>query len=356
MTSDTRRRSGSVRTPRRPDTRLVRRTWLWAFADTWVEMPWSVRLLRAFLGGTFLFAGIQKFLDPNFLRPGGADYIGTQLTGFANGTPAAPLMRALARVPLLSGIGVAVVEIAIGLGTLLGIAMLAASLAGLVVNVTLWLSATWHTHPYFLGSDSIYAVAWLALALAIVEIERDRAGHVAGPIERIDGMTRREFARGGLVAGMAVMLGIVSKALASPAGSSSLGSLGARTEPSGTGSSAAPPASPTAPVSPTTQGQVLTTIDRLPIGGATAFDDPQVGPAALIRLSSDQVVAYGRVCTHAGCLVGYDQAARLLVCPCHGAEFDPAHDAEPVAGPAPTALPAIDVVVDPGTGEVIIPS
>ena len=96
-------------------------------------------------------------------------------------------------------------------------------------------------------------------------------------------------------------------------------------------------------------------IDRLPIGGAAAFDDPQVGPAALIRLSSDQVVAYGRTCTHAGCLVGYDQTARLLVCPCHGAEFDPAQEAEPVAGPAPTALPSIDVVVDSTTGDVILP-
>ena len=54
------------------------------------EMPWSIRILRAFLGVTFVFAGVQKFLDPNFLRPGGGDYIGTQLDGFATGTPAAP--------------------------------------------------------------------------------------------------------------------------------------------------------------------------------------------------------------------------------------------------------------------------
>jgi thiosulfate dehydrogenase (quinone) large subunit len=317
-------------------------------------MPWSIGILRAFLGATFLFAGIQKFLDPNFLRPGGGDYIGTQLIGFAEGTPAAPLMRMLAQVPLLAGVGIAVLEIAIGLGTLLGVAMLAASLAGFAVNVTLWLSATWHTHPYFLGSDSIYAVAWLALLLAIVGIERDRIGHVAGPIERIDGVTRREFARGGLVAGVAVLLGIAAKAMAGPAAHSGLGGLAARTHPSDTGTP--PPSSPTAPASPATQGRVLTTLDRLPVGGAAAFNDPGVGPAALVRLSTDQVVAYGRTCTHAGCLVGYDQTARLLVCPCHGAEFDPAHHAEPVSGPAPTPLPSVDVVVDQATGDVILPS
>jgi thiosulfate dehydrogenase [quinone] large subunit len=76
----------------------------------------------------------------------------------------------------------------------------------------------------------------------------------------------------------------------------------------------------------------------------------------LLRPSTDQVVAFGRTCTHAGCIVGYDQGARLLVCPCHGAEFDPSNDAEPVAGPAPTALPSIKVVVDRGTGDVILPS
>jgi thiosulfate dehydrogenase [quinone] large subunit len=326
------------------------------FAEGWIEMPWAIRILRAFLGATFLFAGIQKLLDPNFLRPSGGDYIGTQLAGFANGTPAAPLMRVLAQVPLLAGIGIALLEIAIGLGTLLGVAMLAAAVAGLAVNLTLWLSATWHTHPYFLGSDSIYAVAWLSLAVAIVEIERERVGHVAGPIERIDGVSRREFARGGLLAGVAVLMGIAAKAVAAPPPSSGLTGLASpRTSEGSSPAATHPPSSPAAPT-PSTQGKVLTTLDRLPVGGAVGFTDPQVGPAALVRLSTDQVVAYGRTCTHAGCLVGYDMSARILVCPCHGAEFDPAHHAEPIAGPAPTPLPSIDVVVDQATGDVILPS
>jgi thiosulfate dehydrogenase [quinone] large subunit len=347
-----------ARAPHRPDTvrgpgrRAARpRT----FAEGWVEMPWAIRVLRAFLGVTFLFAGIQKFLDPNFLRPGGGDYIGTQLTGFASGTPAAPLMRVLAEMPMLAGVGIALLEIAIGLGTLLGVAMLAAAIGGFAVNVTLWLSATWHTHPYFLGSDSIYAVAWLALALAIVEIDREREGHVAGPIERIDGVSRREFTRGGLVAGTAVLLGIFAKAFAAPATSTGLGGLAGPTTRTPDGGASRPPSS-APPATPAAQGRVLTTLDRLPVGGAAGFTDPQVGPAALVRLSTDQVVAYGRTCTHAGCLVGYDQSARMLVCPCHGAEFDPARHAEPVAGPAPTPLPSIHVVVDQATGDVVLPN
>jgi thiosulfate dehydrogenase (quinone) large subunit len=321
----------------------------------WLEMPWAIRILRAFLGATFVFAGIQKFLDPNFLRAGGGDFVGTQLAGFANGTPAGPLMRLLDRAPVVAGVGIALLEIAIGLGTLLGVAMVAAAVAGFGVNLTLWLSATWHTHPYFLGSDSIYAIAWLVFVVALVEIERDRIGHVAGPIERVDGVTRREFARGGLVATIAVVVGIAAKAMAGPASTSGLGGLAAHGRPSKS-AAPSPASSSTAPASPAAQGRVLTTLDRLPVGGALGFTDPQVGPAALVRLSTDQVVAYGRTCTHAGCLVGYDQSARMLVCPCHGAEFDPARRAEPIAGPAPTPLPSIHVVVDQATGDVILPS
>jgi thiosulfate dehydrogenase (quinone) large subunit len=320
-------------------------------------MSWPARILRAFLGATFLFAGIQKFLDPNFLRPGGGDYIGTQLKGFADGTPAAPLMRILEHAPIVTGVVIATLEIMVGLATLLGIAMLAAALVGFAINLTLWLSATWHTHPYFLGSDSIYAIAWLAFAAAVLEQERSARGHIAGPIERIDGISRREFARGTVVAGVAVALGVVSKTFAGATSSSRLSALGRGSSGTSQGGAAHSSVSPKPSTSsPALSGRVLTTLDRLPVGGAIGFEDPQLGPAALLRLSNDEVVAYGRRCTHMGCLVGYDQSSEILVCPCHGAEFDPSNHAQPITGPAPRPLPSINVVVDKATGDVILPS
>src|SRR5205809_306129 len=69
-----------------------------------------------------------------------------------------------------------------------------------------------------------------------------------------------------------------------------------------------------------------------------------------------QLAAYSRACTHEGCLVGYDQSSQILVCPCHGAEFDPAHQAEAIAGPTRTPLEPIKVVVDRPTGDVILPA
>src|SRR3954462_6495964 len=79
--------------------------------------------LRAFLGGTFVYAGVQKLSDPGFLHRGAATYIGTQLHGFAQGTPGGFLLRTLALPHAeLAGIGVAITEIAVGLLVLVGLA------------------------------------------------------------------------------------------------------------------------------------------------------------------------------------------------------------------------------------------
>jgi thiosulfate dehydrogenase [quinone] large subunit len=96
-------------------------------------------------------------------------------------------------------------------------------------------------------------------------------------------------------------------------------------------------------------------LSELPVGEAMGFAGPGGVPAVLVRLAQHHVVAYSRICTHAGCEVGYDQSARLLVCPCHGAEFDPSRKAMPVAGPAPTALRRIRVQIDPASGTVVVP-
>ena len=134
-----------------------------------------LRLLRAFLGVTFLYAGAQKLADPGYLNPGAPDFIGTQLRNFAHGSPLGWLLRIVAVAPLATGLAVALGEIAIGLGTIVGVAPVAFAFAGLGVNLVLFFTATWHVHPYFLGSDSIYAVAWLAYAIGSVEIGRANA-------------------------------------------------------------------------------------------------------------------------------------------------------------------------------------
>ena len=123
--------------------------------------------LRLFLGGTFVYAGMQKLSDPGYLTPGASTYIGTQLRQFANGTPGGFILRALAIPhPGLAGVLAAVVELVVGVLTLAGWVTRLAALGGLAMNLLLFLTNSWTTYPYFLGSDIVFVFAWLPLVLA----------------------------------------------------------------------------------------------------------------------------------------------------------------------------------------------
>ena len=116
----------------------------------------------------------------------------------------------------------------------------------------------------------------------------------------------------------------------------------------------APTATRTGAARGPSSGTPVATLDSIPVGGAIAFSAPGRGPCVLLRPSQNSVEAYSRICTHAGCLVDYDQRQRILFCPCHGAEFDPSHGAQPIAGPAPSPLPSVPVAIDHRTGKVVV--
>ena len=123
--------------------------------------------LRLFLGVTFVYAGIQKLTDPGFLRPGAATYIGTQLHGFAAGTPGGFLLRTFA-IPHaeVAGVAVAITEILIGLLATAGCSPGSPRSAACASISLLFLTASWHTTPYFLGPDLVFFFAWLPFVLA----------------------------------------------------------------------------------------------------------------------------------------------------------------------------------------------
>ena len=67
----------------------------------------------------------------------------------------------------------------------------------------------------------------------------------------------------------------------------------------------------------------------------------------------DGIVAYSKLCTHAGCPVGlYADTYRQLLCPCHHSIFDVRRAAEPVEGPAARPLPQLPLGLD-GEGYLI---
>ncbi|HEY3833154.1 MAG TPA: Rieske 2Fe-2S domain-containing protein [Acidimicrobiia bacterium] len=59
------------------------------------------------------------------------------------------------------------------------------------------------------------------------------------------------------------------------------------------------------------------------------------------------LVAYSKVCTHAGCPVGlYEASTHQLLCPCHQSTFNVLDGAKPIFGPAAQRLPQLPLAVD----------
>ena len=125
-----------------------------------------------------------------------------------------------------------------------------------------------------------------------------------------------------------------------------------RTAPTTTTPSSSGPTTTTPGATPTTAvakppGTAIGPARDVPVGGAASFQDPASGdPALALQLTKGQFVAYDAICPHAGCTVGYSSAAKLIVCPCHGSEFDPANGAV-IAGPAPHGLGTIAIAEGP---------
>lgn len=122
--------------------------------------------LRLFLGVTFLYAGVDKLTDSAFLSGGGHGSL-AQLLDSARGSAAVPaLIDLAAHSPRDFGIAIAVGELAVGLGTLLGLWGRLAAAGGALISLTLWLTVSWSSHPYYYGNDLPYLMAWTPLILA----------------------------------------------------------------------------------------------------------------------------------------------------------------------------------------------
>ena len=377
-------------------------------------LGWVILPLRLFLGITFLYGGFQKLTDPQYFDPSARGYIGKQIEAFATGSP---IHNFLINVALfhahLFGALVAYGELAIGIATLLGFLTLPAAFSGLLLNVLFFLSATWRVYPYFYGSDIVFIFCWITLLVAgsvssvlptvdgfIVSLllkppssgwrlklgrvlrvflgVREKAYPQEG-IQKISNNQRRQYPPAtirknykqkqgalqqpnkarrsfiwGAVTGGFVMLTLAWTAERLHLVPQSVNNL----------VSQAPTPAPTQQtpgLSGTTVTNGSSTIightSDVPINNATSFTIPSNGdPGVLIHLNNGQFVAFDAVCTHAGCPVDYDPGTQHLICPCHGAEFDPAHAAAVLGGPTITPLASVSIHVDNTTGTIMLGS
>jgi cytochrome b6-f complex iron-sulfur subunit len=83
---------------------------------------------------------------------------------------------------------------------------------------------------------------------------------------------------------------------------------------------------------------------------------PEEIPAGTLLVLSEQKAfvvhgaegfyAMSAVCTHLGCLTRYEREHNRILCPCHGSRFST--DGRVVEGPAPSALPRLQLTLEQG--------
>ena len=332
--------------------------------------------LRVFLGVTFLYAGLDKLLDPAFFDPDSPTSIQSQFLIFERASPLAPLVHAVEPLAVALGILIALGEIAVGLGTLTGLAYRLAALGGAAISSLFFLTASWTTHPYYFGNDLPYAFGWLTLALAghanlfVLRLGRSPAGVTEQPADQ----TRRGMVQVGVLAFATLAVGggaAVLRFIRNEPPPSDIGSgptpgptLRPTNPPSATSSSSASPGGPATPSPAATaaNGLAIATISDVQSAGARRFTVPITAPAPLpagdpaivVALPNGTFAAFDALCTHEGCRVSFNTGSRILVCPCHGAEFDPANHAKVLGGPAPEPLLELPLVVNKNDGTIAL--
>jgi ubiquinol-cytochrome c reductase iron-sulfur subunit len=130
---------------------------------------------------------------------------------------------------------------------------------------------------------------------------------------------------------------------------------------------------------PWSAGTRLVTLEGRPVtramledgGYLVAFPEGHVGSAdgqvAVVRVPEDRlvrlpgreswspegIIAYSRVCTHAGCALGqYQDEDFTLLCPCHQSTFDVLDGGRPTFGPAGRPLPQLPLSIE-GDGTLV---
>ncbi|RFU86308.1 DoxX family protein [Streptomyces triticagri] len=122
--------------------------------------------LRIFLGVTFIYAGLDKLTDSAFMSSSGQGSIGEQMQAVRDTSAIPALVDQALKSPVGFGYAIAIGELAVGLGTLIGLLARIAALGGALISLSLWLTVSWAVEPYYYGNDLAYMMAWLPLILA----------------------------------------------------------------------------------------------------------------------------------------------------------------------------------------------
>ena len=151
------------------------------------QPEWLLLPLRFFLGVTFTYAGLQKLSDPGYLDPNNPTSAVHQMLRLQGSSPIGPLLTLSAHAPTLVSLVIAFGELAVGIGTVLGLLTRIAAVGGALLSLTFFLTVSWSTTPYYYGADIVFVFAWLVMfafgsgsELSVDSWLRDRARRDVG--------------------------------------------------------------------------------------------------------------------------------------------------------------------------------
>jgi thiosulfate dehydrogenase [quinone] large subunit len=356
--------------------------------------------LRAFIGVTFLFAGLQKLSNPNFFDANSPSSIQAQLIAAERLSPIHFLIGHLLQFATPLGIVISLGEIAVGIGMLLGLWTRIAAIGGAALAFMLFLTVSFHASPYYTGADIVFFFAFMPFIVAgaggVLSLDARIARRAAteqglgdptpyvmtfagiqetcgnfdkgrctaqksapcGPVAcpvlsaghpsilarggKPDEVDRRTVVIGSAAAAAAGVVGAVAAVSTAGIGRAVGGSPKAKSATNSlsggtTTTTAASTGGATTTTGATPKGRAIGAAATVPVGGAATFTAANGDPGIVLQPSKGQFLAYDAICPHAGCTVAFSKAADLMVCPCHGSEFK-VSNGDVVAGPAPTGL------------------
>jgi len=342
--------AGSAKARRSAPTRAVARWWATRPDNAASLSGWALLPLRAFIGGTFLFAGLQKLSNSTFWSAANPAGIKAQLEASARVSPVHAILSHLISLSTPIGVSIAIAEVAVGIGVLVGLWTRLAAVGGALLSLTLFLTVSFHAAPYYTGADIVFFFAWMPFIIAgaggVLSLDAMLASRMPATPE-IGAMDRRKALVGTAALGL-VGAGAVVGISRSIGDAKLAGATTVASAPSSTPVTIAPSSGGSNPA-----GKAIAEASKVPVGGSLAFTDPKSGdPGLIIQHTEGQFVAFNAVCPHAGCTVGYATNAKLIVCPCHGSEYNPETGAL-VRGPAPHGLSTIPIA-ESSSGELFV--
>jgi uncharacterized membrane protein YphA (DoxX/SURF4 family) len=141
----------------------VRHAW---YPGRRVDLGLVLLPLRIFLGAISIYAGFSKLCDPVYFDGGARGSMMHWLQSLHPWGMARPLLQFALTHPVGAGLGVAFVQIVVGVLSILGLWQRLAAGTAMLLALALLLTVSWRTVPAYDAPEIIYLAAWSPLLLA----------------------------------------------------------------------------------------------------------------------------------------------------------------------------------------------